>query len=59
MNDGMRSAVTLLRGKGMSIKQLAHALQIGPRTVYSGSDYLIFLLITSNSIESGGNGYRW
>jgi len=35
MNDGMRSAVKLLREKGMGIKQIARELQIGVGTVYS------------------------
>ena len=35
MNDGMRSAVKLLREKGMGIKQIAKELQIGVGTVYS------------------------
>jgi DNA invertase Pin-like site-specific DNA recombinase len=35
MNDGMRSAVKLLREKGMGIKQIARKLQIGVGTVYS------------------------
>jgi hypothetical protein len=35
MNDGMRSAVKLLREKGMGIKQIAMELQIGVNTVYS------------------------
>ena len=35
MNDGMRSAVKLLREKGMGIKQIAKQLQIGVGTVYS------------------------
>ena len=35
MNDGMRSAVRLLREKGMGIKQIAKQLQIGVGTVYS------------------------
>jgi DNA invertase Pin-like site-specific DNA recombinase len=35
MNDGMRSAVKLLREKGMGIKQIAPELQIGVGTVYS------------------------
>ena len=35
MNDGMRSAVRLLREKGMGIKQIARELQIGVGTVYS------------------------
>ena len=34
MNDGMRSAVKLLREKGMGIKQIARELQIGVGTVY-------------------------
>ena len=35
MNDGLRSAVKLLREKGMGIKQIARDLQIGVGTVYS------------------------
>jgi transposase len=35
MNDGMRSAVKLLREKGMDIKQIARELQVGVGTVYS------------------------
>jgi DNA invertase Pin-like site-specific DNA recombinase len=35
MNDGMRSAVKLLREKGMGIKQIAKQLQIGVGTCYS------------------------
>jgi len=35
MNDGMHSAVKLLREKGMGIKQIARELQIGVGTVYS------------------------
>ena len=35
MNDGMRSAVKILRGKGMGIKQIAKELQIGVGTCYS------------------------
>ena len=35
MNDGMRSAVKLLREKGMGIKQISKQLQIGVGTVYS------------------------
>ena len=35
MNDGMKSAVKLLREKGMGIKQIAKELQIGLGTVYS------------------------
>ena len=35
MNDGRRSAVKLLREKGMGIKQIARELQIGVGTVYS------------------------
>jgi hypothetical protein len=35
MNDGMKSAVKLLREKGMGIKQIAKQLQIGIGTVYS------------------------
>ena len=35
MNDGMRSAIKLLREKGMGIKQIARELQVGIGTVYS------------------------
>ena len=35
MNDGMRSAVKLLREKGMGIKQIAKQLQIGVGTIYT------------------------
>ena len=35
MNDGIKSAVKLLREKGMGIKQIARDLQIGVGTVYS------------------------
>jgi DNA invertase Pin-like site-specific DNA recombinase len=35
MNDGMRSAVKILREKGMGIKQISRELQIGIGTVYS------------------------
>ena len=35
MNDGMRSAVKILREKGMGIKQISRELQIGVGTVYS------------------------
>jgi DNA invertase Pin-like site-specific DNA recombinase len=35
MNDGMRSAIKLLREKGMGIKQISKQLQIGVGTVYS------------------------
>lgn len=35
MNDGMRSAIKLLRERGMSIKQISKQLQIGVGTVYS------------------------
>ena len=35
MSDGMKSAVKLLREKGMGIKQIARELQIGVGTVYS------------------------
>ncbi len=34
MNDGMKSAVKLLREKGTGIKQIARELQIGVGTVY-------------------------
>lgn len=34
MNDGMRTAVTLLREKGVGIKAIAKQLQIGVGTVY-------------------------
>ncbi len=39
MNDGMRTAVKLLRDKGMGIKQIAKQLQIGVGTVYSAVNY--------------------
>jgi DNA invertase Pin-like site-specific DNA recombinase len=35
MNDGMRSAIKLLREKGMGIKQIARELKVGIGTVYS------------------------
>ena len=35
INDGMKSAVKLLREKGMGIKQIARELKIGVGTVYS------------------------
>ena len=35
MNDGLRSAVKLLRENGMGIMQIARELQIGVGTVYS------------------------
>jgi hypothetical protein len=35
MNDGMRSAVKILREKGMGIKRISRELQIGVGTVYS------------------------
>ena len=35
MNYAMKSAVKLLREKGMGIKQIAKELQIGVGTVYS------------------------
>ncbi len=35
MNDGMKSAVKLLREKGMGMEQIARELQIGVGTVYS------------------------
>ena len=35
MNEGMKSAVKLLRDKGMGIKQISKQLQIGVGTVYS------------------------
>jgi orotate phosphoribosyltransferase-like protein len=35
INEGMKSAVKLLREKGMGIKQIARELQIGVRTKYS------------------------
>jgi transposase len=35
MNDGMKSAIQLLREKGMGIKQIAKELQVGIGTVYS------------------------
>jgi DNA invertase Pin-like site-specific DNA recombinase len=35
MNDGMRSAIQLLREKGMGIKQIARELKVGIGTVYT------------------------
>ena len=35
MNDGLRSAIQLLREKGMGIKQIARKLKVGVGTVYS------------------------
>jgi transposase len=35
INDGMQSAVKLLREKDLGIKQIAKQLQIGVGTVYS------------------------
>jgi transposase len=35
MNDGMRSAIKLLREKGMGIKQIATELKAGIGTTYS------------------------
>ena len=35
MNDGMRSAIQLLREKGMGIKQIARELKVGVGTVYT------------------------
>jgi len=35
MNDGMQSAIQLLREKGMGIKQIAKELKVGIGTVYS------------------------
>ena len=35
MNDGLRSAIRLLREKGMGIKQVARELKVGIGTVYS------------------------
>jgi DNA invertase Pin-like site-specific DNA recombinase len=35
MNDGLRSAIRLLREKGMGIKQIARELKVGIGTVYS------------------------
>ena len=35
MNDGMRSAIQLLREKGMGIKQISRELKVGIGTVYS------------------------
>lgn len=35
MNDGLRSAIQLLRQKGMGIKQIARELKVGIGTVYS------------------------
>ena len=38
MNDGMRSAIQLLREKGMGIKQIAKQLQVGIGTVYKSTN---------------------
>ena len=35
MNDGLRSAIQILREKGMGIKQIARELKVGIGTVYS------------------------
>jgi DNA invertase Pin-like site-specific DNA recombinase len=35
MNDGMKNAIKLLRGRGIGIKQIARELKIGIGTVYS------------------------
>jgi DNA invertase Pin-like site-specific DNA recombinase len=35
MNEGLKTAIKLLREKGMGIKQIARELQIGVGTVYS------------------------
>jgi transposase len=35
MNDGIKSAVKLLREKGMGIKRIARELQIGVGTAYT------------------------
>jgi DNA invertase Pin-like site-specific DNA recombinase len=35
MNEGMKSAVKLLRERGMGIKQISKQLQIGVGTIYS------------------------
>lgn len=35
MNDGLKSAIQLLREKGMGIKQIARELKVGVGTVYS------------------------
>jgi len=35
MNEGMKSAVKLLREKGMGIKQISKQLGIGVGTIYS------------------------
>ena len=35
MNDGLRSAIQLLREKGMGIKQIAKELKVGIGTIYS------------------------
>jgi DNA invertase Pin-like site-specific DNA recombinase len=38
MNDGMRSAIQLLREKGMGIKQIARELKVGIGTVYKSTN---------------------
>ena len=35
MNEGLRSAIQLLREKGMGIKQIAKELRVGVGTVYT------------------------
>jgi transposase len=35
MNDGLRSAIQLLREKGMGIKQIAKEVDVGMGTVYT------------------------
>ena len=35
MNDGLKSAIQLLRQKGMGIKQIAREVGVGIGTVYS------------------------
>ena len=37
MNDGLRSAIQLLREKGMGIKQIARELKVGIGTIYSAT----------------------
>jgi DNA invertase Pin-like site-specific DNA recombinase len=41
MNDGMRSAIKLLRDKGVGIKQIAKQLQVGIGTVYSAIEGIV------------------
>ena len=38
MNDGLRSAIQLLREKGMGIKQIARELKVGIGTVYKSTN---------------------